>query len=261
MPRFDAHLGHLFTEVPFLERFAAAAAVGFTAVEFPFPYAYAPGELAQRLASHGLVQVSIMAPAGDWAAGERGLAAIPGRAREFRDGMRRALEYADALNVARVHVAAGLIPEGADVAACEALFLENLAHAADLARPRDVTILIEPVSGKVYPTFLVRSTAHGERILATIRRDNVRLLYDVWHSQLGEGDLAATIERVMPLIAHLQIANPPGRNEPGVGEIHFPFLFDLIDRLGYTGWVGLEYRPSTDTLSSLRWARPYGIRA
>lgn len=261
MPRFAAHLGWQFTEVPFLERFEAAAAVGFGAVEYPFPYAHPARELARRLADNGLVQASIMAPAGDWPAGERGIAAIPGREREFRDGLRRALDYAGALGARCLHVASGLVPQGVEPAACAALYVEHLTVAADLAKPQGVTITIEPVSTAAYPAFLVRSTAHAERLIAALGRANVRLLYDVWHSQRGEGDLAATITRVMPLIAHVQIANPPGRNEPGVGEVDFPFLFDLIDRLGYTGWIGLEYQPSRDTRASLTWARPYGIRA
>jgi len=259
MSRFAAHLGWQFAELPFLDRFAAAAEAGFQAVEFPFPYDHPAELLATRAAEHELQQVSIMAPAGDWPGGERGIAALPGREQEFRDGLNRALDYAVALGCPSIHIAAGLVPPEVERARAMALYREHLALACDRALGHGITILIEPVSRKTYPSFLITATVEAESVLAELDRPNLKLLFDLWHTQLNEGDLTRTLTRVMPKIGHIQLANPPGRNEPGCGELNFSYLFALIDRLGYGGWIGLEYRPSRGTLASLDWARAHGL--
>ncbi len=261
MPRFAANLDHLFTELPFMARFAAAAAAGFQAVEMLRPYEHPASELAERLAAAGLSAVLINMPAGDWAAGERGIACLPDRRDEFRAGVEQTIRYARTLACERVHLAAGVLPDGADEAAAAACYLENLAYATDALAAHDITALIEPINRRDVPGFFLKDTAHALAVIAAAGRANLRLQYDVYHAQITEGDLARTIAAAIDRIGHFQIANPPDRHEPDTGEINYPYLFELIDRLGYRGWVGCEYRPRDGTAAGLGWAKPYGLRA
>ena len=259
MPKFAANLSFMFTEVPFLDRFAAAAAAGFKAVEYLFPYDYDGDELAARLAEAGLVQALFNTPPGDWAAGERGLACLPDRAGEFQAGVQAAIDYAGKLDCRRVHVMAGLITADADADAYAAAYRANLAHAADALAAHGITALIEPINQRDIPGFYLRDSGHALQVIEDVGRDNLKLQYDVYHAQITEGDLAKTIEAVLDTIGHMQIANPPDRHEPDDGEINYPYLFRLLDRLGYDGWIGCEYRPREGTTAGLGWAAEYGI--
>lgn len=255
MPRFAANLSMLYREVDFLERFAAAAADGFQGVEYLFPYAHAPAQLAAQLQAHGLVQVLFNAPPGQWDAGERGLACIAGREAEFRAGIERALHYAQQLNCPRIHVMAGIVPGGIDDA--HATYVANLRLAAALAAPLGVTLMIEPINGRDMPGYFLQRQAQAHGLLAEIGAANVQVQMDLYHCQIGEGDLAMKLRQYLPggRVGHLQIAGVPGRHEPDVGEIHYPYLFALLDELGYTGWVGCEYLPAGATSAGLGWLR------
>ncbi len=255
MPRFSANLGFLFTDLPFLDRFAAAAKAGFRGVEYVSPYEHDPEEIACRLANHGLTQALFNLPAGDWAAGERGLAILPGREDEFRDGLGRALDYAAALGCERLNCLAGIAPMQADPRVLEATFLKNLAFAAETAARRGVKLLIEPINTRDTPGFYLNRTDEALRLIDLVMSDNLYLQADIYHMQIMEGDLARRLEAAAPRVAHVQIADNPGRHEPGTGEINYPFLFSLIDRLGYEGWVGCEYRPLTTTEAGLGWMK------
>jgi hydroxypyruvate isomerase len=257
MPRFSANLSFLFAELPFLDRFSAAARSGFRAVEYVGPYDHDPREIARRLTDLDLTQALFNLPAGDWAKGERGLAILPGRAGEFRDGVASALDYAEALSCKRLNCLAGIAPEGADRRLLEATFLDNLAFAAEAAERRGVKLLIEPINDRDVPGFFLNRTDEALKIIAGVGSDNLWLQADVYHMQIMEGDLARRLERAMPRIAHIQIADNPGRHEPGTGEISYGFLLGLIDRLGYDGWVGCEYRPSTTAEAGLGWIDSY----
>jgi hydroxypyruvate isomerase len=224
-----------------------------------FPYDTPVAELAAVLVSNGLEQVLINAPAGDPAAGERGLAALPGREADFRTSIRTALAYASPLGCTRIHVVAGAMRDGADLSAWERTYRDNLAWAADAARSDGVTLLLEPINRRDIPGFFLRSAAHAAAVIADVGAANIRLQYDVYHAQIIEGDLARNIERHMGIIGHMQIAAPPERCEPDQGEVNFPYLFELIDRLGYDGWIGCEYRPRHGTVTGLGWAAPYGL--
>lgn len=253
MPRFAANLSMLYGEHEFLDRFAAAAADGFTGVEYLFPYAYDKGALAERLAAAGLTQVLFNMPPGDWDKGERGIACHPDRAGEFRDGVGLALDYAAALGCAQLHPMAGIAPEGASPGRLRETYTANLAYAAAQARKARIRIVIEPINTRDMPGFYLNGSRQALEIIDEIGSDNIYLQYDVYHMQIMEGDLARTIEANLARIAHLQIADNPGRNEPGTGEINYPFLFQHIDRLGYAGWVGCEYRPRRGTRAGLGW--------
>jgi 2-dehydrotetronate isomerase len=257
MPRFAANLSMLYNEHAFLDRFAAAAADGFGAVEYLFPYEFAAADLAARLKDNGLQQVLFNAPPGDWAAGERGTACLPGREDEFKRGVERALDYARALDCPRVHLMAGLAPDGADRAALRATYLANLAWAA--AQARDVTFLIEPINPRDIPRFFLNRQDEAHAAVAEVGAPNLKVQMDLYHCQIVEGDLAKKIERYLPTgkVGHLQIAGVPERHEPDIGEINHPYLFALIDRLGYDGWIGCEYRPRAATSAGLGWLRPY----
>jgi hydroxypyruvate isomerase len=259
MPRFAANLTMLFNEVDFLDRFAAARAAGFDAVEYLFPYAYPKEELAARLRDHGLTQVLHNLPAGDWAAGERGIGCIPGREREFRESVDRAIDYATALGCRQVNCLAGIPPRGADPAQVRDTFVSNLAFAAPRLKAAGIALLIEPCNNKRdIPGFYLNRSAQALDIMDAVGSDNLFLQYDVYHMQIMEGDLAPTIERNLARIRHMQLADNPGRHEPGSGEINYPFLFDFIDRVGYGGWIGCEYKPANatrDGLGWLQWAR------
>jgi hydroxypyruvate isomerase len=254
MPKFAANLSFLFADAPFPERFQRAAAAGFAGVEYLFPYDYPAAEIAGWLTGHGLEQVLFNLPAGDWAVGERGLACLPGRRGEFVDGVERALDYAVQLDCTRVHCMAGLRPAGHDEAELEATYVANLRFAAERFATAGATVLIEPINSRIdMPGYWLDDLARGFRLLEAIDRPNVRLQYDIYHAQIMAGDLARTLEANLGRIGHIQIADNPGRHEPGTGEINYPFLFALLDRLGYAGWVGCEYKPLAGTEAGLGW--------
>lgn len=253
MPRFAANLSYLFTEVPFERRFAAAAEAGFKAVEFHFPYAFGREELARAAQAAGVEVVLFNLPAGDWNAGERGIACHPGRTDEFRRGVAHAIEYAKTLGCPRLNCLAGLLPPGVDAPAARATLVANLRFAAAALADAGLALLVEPLNTRDVPGFFVGTTRQAIDIIDAAGAPNLRLQYDVYHAQIMEGDLARTIEAQLPRIGHLQIADNPGRHEPGTGEINFPFLFSHLDRVGYEGWVGCEYSPTAETVASLGW--------
>jgi hydroxypyruvate isomerase len=253
MPKFAANLTMLFNEVPFLERFERAAKAGFQAVEFLFPYPYGTAEIKARLDRHGLQLVLHNLPAGDWDAGERGIACLPERTGEFRAGVARGIEYATALGVPQLNVLAGKAPAGADPALLRSTFVANLRYAAaELAR-HGLKLLVEPINTYDIPGFFLSRTADAVAILDEVGAANAYLQYDLYHAQRMEGELAATAARHLPRIAHIQLADNPGRHEPGTGEINYAFLFGELDRLGYTGWIGCEYKPAAGTEAGLGW--------
>ncbi|WP_238119810.1 MULTISPECIES: hydroxypyruvate isomerase [unclassified Xanthobacter] len=257
MPRFAANISLLWPELGFPERIAQASAAGFQAVECQFPYAFSASELAERLADHGLVQVLHNLPAGDWAAGERGIACIPGREAEFRDGVGLALTYAQALDVPTLNCLAGLTPPGVPAERVRETLVENLRFAAAALAAVGRTLTVEPLNTRDVPGFHLHGSRQTLELLDQVGADNVRLQYDVYHMQVMEGDLTRTLQREMLRIGHIQIADNPGRGEPGTGEIHFPFLLAAIDAAGYTGWIGCEYLPRTTTGAGLAWFDPY----
>jgi hydroxypyruvate isomerase len=253
MPKFAANLTLMFTEAPFMERFALARRHGFEAVEFLFPYAFAAADIAQELARHRLQLVLHNLPPGDWAAGDRGIACDPLRVEEFRAGVALALEYALALGAPQLHCMAGVVPPGADRAAVKALYLDNLRYAAAQLAPHGLRLLIEPINSFDMPGYFLTGTAQAAAIIAEAGAPNLFLQYDIYHMQRMEGALAATIAAHLPQIAHIQLADAPGRHEPGSGDIDFPTLLTAIDALGYEGWIGCEYFPEGDTAAGLGW--------
>ena len=253
MPRFAANLTMLFTEVPFLDRFERAARAGFQAVEFLFPYAFPPEEIRRRLDQHQLALVLHNLPAGDWDAGERGIACLPDRVDEFRAGVATAIAYAKALGVTQLNCLAGKAPAGADPAVLTRTLVENLRFAAAALRQADLKLLVEPINTFDIPGFFVNRTAQALAIIDEVGADNLFLQYDLYHAQRMEGELAATLEKHLSRIAHVQLADNPGRHEPGSGEINYPFIFAHLDRIGYRGWVGCEYKPATTTEAGLQW--------
>ncbi len=253
MPKFAANLTMLFNEVPFMERFAAARAAGFTAVEYLFPYAYDKQELAQALLANGLQQVLHNLPPGNWDAGERGIACHPDRITEFRDGVQRAIAYATALGCPQVNCLAGKVPDGVSQAAAQACFVANLRHAAAELEAAGIRLLIEPINYYDIPGFFLNRTAQALEILDAVNSDNLLVQYDIYHAQRMEGELAATAQKHLARIGHIQLADNPGRNEPGTGEINYRFLFRHLDAIGYQGWIGCEYKPATTTTAGLGW--------
>jgi hydroxypyruvate isomerase len=253
MPRFAANLSMLFTEVPFLDRFERAAAAGFEAVEFLFPYAWPAAQIRERLQRHRLRLVLHNLPAGDWDGGERGIACLPDRVDEFRTGVATALDYARELGVGQLNCLAGKAPAGADPARLHATLVDNLRHAAAELDKAGLKLLLEPINTHDIPGFLVHRTEQGLRILDEVGASNAYLQYDIYHAQRMEGELAATLQAQLARIAHVQIADNPGRHEPGSGEIHYPFLFEHLDRIGYQGWIGCEYKPAAGTEAGLGW--------
>lgn len=260
MPRFAANLSMLYPQHEFLDRFAAAAADGFEAVEFLFPYDYSANELKQRLSDNGLVQALFNVPPGDWAAGERGIATLPGREDEFRSGFDRALEYAAVLGNTRVHVMAGLLAAESDRARHHGVYLQNLAYAADQAGKAGITVLLEPINTRDMPGFLLNRQDQAQAICKEVGATNLKVQFDCYHCQIVEGDLATTLRRDFDCIGHIQIAGVPDRHEPDQGEVNYPYLFELMDHLGYDGWVGCEYRPKADTSMGLQWLRDWKAR-
>jgi len=257
MPRLAANISMMYTEHPFLDRFEAAARDGFAGVEFLFPYEYPAADLKTRLEAQGLTQALFNAPPGDWAAGERGTASLPGRESEFRRGADLALEYAAALGNRKLHVMAGLIQPGQDRAAHRAIYLENLAWAARAAASAGVTVVIEPINTRDIPGFFLNRQDEAQAICAEVGADNLKVQFDIYHCQIVEGDIAVKLKRDMAGIGHIQIAGVPDRHEPDLGELNYPYLFQQIDALGYSGWIGCEYRPRAGTSAGLGWARPY----
>jgi len=260
MPRFAANLTMMYTEHSFLDRFAAAAADGFTAVEFLFPYEHPSATIAALLKEQGLTQVLFNSPPGDWKAGERGCTALPGREEEFRKGFERALEYAHALECPRIHTMAGLVPTGVERARMRETYMENLAWAACQAEPAGVDVLIEPIAQRNVPGFYLNRQEEAHTILAEIGRPNLKVLMDLFHCQVAEGDLATRIRKYIDdpkhtRVGHFQIAGVPERHEPDTGEVRYEYLFDLIDGLGYEGWIGLEYIPKANTSQGLGWLK------
>ncbi|HKY95311.1 MAG TPA: 2-oxo-tetronate isomerase [Kiloniellales bacterium] len=255
MPRFAANLSFLFQELPFLDRFAAAAAAGFKAVEYLSPYDHAPEVIAALLKEHRLEQVLFNNPAGDWAKGERGISALPGREREFELGISKALDYAKALGCPRVHAMAGIVPAGTDRAEAETTYVGNLKRAAAEAGRRGVMLVIEPINGRDIPGFHLQTSQHAERVIEAVASAHLKLQLDLYHCQIMEGDLTRRIERLFPLIEHVQIASVPERHEPDEGEVNYAVLFRLLDKLGYLGWVGCEYKPRGKTEEGLGWMR------
>ena len=259
MPRLSANLGMLFAEAPFLERFESAARAGFTGVEFPSGYDWPAEALADRLAPNGLEQVLLNMPAGQRQAGERGLAALPGRQAEFRESVGTALDYAQILRCPRLHAMAGIVIDEARRGEMEETYIENLKYAAGACAAAGVKLLIEPINPDDMPGYFLNSSAQALAIIEAVGGDNLYLEYDLYHMQIMGDDLAATITANLPRIAHFQIASVPGRHEPDGGDIDTAGLFDLIDGSGYDGWIGCEYHPRAGTEEGLGWARPYGI--
>lgn len=253
MPRFAANLSTMFPELGFLDRFAAARAHGFDAVEFLFPYAFGPGQVADRLAASGLQLVLHNLPPGDWAAGDRGMACDPARTGEFRDSVALALEYACALGVRQLHCLAGKLPAGVSPEQARQAYVANLKFAAAELAARGMRLLIEPINTYDMPGYFLTGSAQAAAIIRECGAPNLFLQYDIYHMQRMEGELAATIAALLPLIGHIQVADNPGRHEPGTGEINYAFLFAQLDRLGYQGWVGCEYVPAGDTGAGLAW--------
>ncbi|HAP28145.1 MAG TPA: hydroxypyruvate isomerase [Achromobacter sp.] len=257
MPRLAANLSMMYTEHPFLERFAAAAADGFHGVEFLFPYDFTAAEIRSRLDAHGLTQALFNAPPGDWSAGERGIASLPGREDEFKRGLDRALEYAAVLGNRHLHVMAGLIQPGQDRAVHREVYVKNLALAARMAATAGVTVVIEPINPRDIPGFFLNRQDDAQAIRNEVGADNLKVQFDIYHCQIVEGDIAVKLERDMAGIGHIQVAGVPDRHEPDLGELNYPYLFQRIDALGYQGWIGCEYRPRAGTSEGLGWAKPY----
>ncbi|MES2106069.1 MAG: 2-oxo-tetronate isomerase [Pseudomonadota bacterium] len=255
MPKFAANLTMQFNEVPFMQRFQAAAEAGFKAVEFLFPYEFAAQEIAGQLQQHGLQNVLFNLSAGDWAAGERGLACHPGRQAEFRASVQQALEYARMLGTPRVHVMAGLMPAAAEPEACRAVYVENLRYAAAEAARDGIQCLIEPINTRDMPGYFLNTQAQAHAVREEVGAANLLVQMDFYHVQIMEGDIAMKLRRYLPHIGHIQIAGVPDRHEPDSGEVNYPYLFKLLDQLGYAGWVGCEYRPANGTVEGLGWLK------
>jgi hydroxypyruvate isomerase len=257
MPKFNANLTMLFNEVDFLDRFEAARRAGFNGVEYLFPYAHRKQDLAEHLRVNGLAQVLHNLPAGDWARGERGIACLPDRVAEFQDGVGVAIEYAQALQCTQLNCLAGITPAGFDPAQIRDTLVSNLRFAAAQLKRAGIRLLLEPCNTRDIPGFYLNRSQQAIDIIDAVGADNLYLQYDIYHMQVMEGNLAPTIERHLQRIGHLQLADNPGRNEPGTGEINYPFLFGYLDKLGYSGWVGCEYKPAKGTVEGLGWLRPY----
>jgi hydroxypyruvate isomerase len=258
MPRLAANLAYLFTERPFLERFGAAAAAGFTAVELQFPYDQAPTAVRAELMRHDLTMLGINTPPGNLQGGEFGLAALPGREREFEVLFRQALDYIAAIGGRQVHVLAGHVPPEQRPAA-QTTFVRNLARAADAAAERAITLLIEPINTRDRPDYFVSRVEHAADVITQVERPNVRMQFDFYHAQIMGGDLIRRFEKHLPVVGHVQVASVPARHEPDEGEVNYPAILAEIDRLGYAGLVAAEYRPRGNTEAGLGWARPYGV--
>ncbi|MEI7429064.1 MAG: hydroxypyruvate isomerase [Betaproteobacteria bacterium] len=257
MPKFAANLTMLFNEVDFLERFKSASQAGFKGVEYLFPYAYPKEQLREKLDQHGLSQVLHNLPAGDWAKGERGIAIFPERVGEFQEGVGQAIEYAKALGCQQLNCLAGIAPAGSDPDKLRETFVANLRFASQQLKAQGIKLLVEAINTYDMPGFYLSRTQQALALIEACGGDNIYYQYDIYHMQRMEGELAATIRKNLPRIAHMQLADNPGRHEPGSGEINYPYLFDLVDSLGYEGWIGCEYKPVATTSGGLSWLRPY----
>ncbi len=253
MPRFAANLTMLFTELPFLDRFEAAGRAGFKAVEFLFPYAHEATDIKKRLDDNGLTLVLHNLPAGNWDGGERGIACLPDRVEEFRVGVAQAIQYAQVLGVQQLNCLAGKVPVGVPEAELRRTLVDNLRFAAQALKAAGLRLLIEPINSFDIPGFYLNRTAQAAALLDEVGADNAFIQYDIYHAQRMEGELAATAQKYLPRIGHIQLADNPGRNEPGTGEINYAFLFAHLDRIGYDGWIGCEYKPATTTEAGLAW--------
>jgi hydroxypyruvate isomerase len=259
MPKFAANLSTLFNELSFLDRFAAARDAGFDAVEFLFPYAFEPDQIARRLERYKLQLVLHNLPPGNWNEGDRGMACDPRRVSEFQDSVELAIEYARELDVKRLHCMSGLVPSRVPPERARAIYTGNLRFAAAALAPHGIDLLIEPINHHDMPGYFLTGSRQAREIIADVGAPNLFLQYDIYHMQRMEGDLAATIRANFGLIRHMQLADVPGRHEPGTGEINFRFLFRLLDELGYDGWIGCEYFPRAGTVEGLRWRDELGV--
>ncbi|NMM15184.1 MAG: hydroxypyruvate isomerase family protein [Rhodoferax sp.] len=264
MPKFAANLSMLYPEFDFLDRFEAAAKDGFKAVEYLFPYAFESREIAERLKAHGLQQVLFNAPPGDWDAGERGLACLPGREAEFRAGIGKALDYAVALDCPRIHVMAGLLPAGTAHETLYPTYISQLRWAAAEAAKQGIDVLIEPINTRDIARFYLNRQDHAHQVLADVGAANLKVQMDLYHCQVVEGDVAMKLRQYLPTgrVGHIQIAGVPQRHEPDLGELNYAYLFSVLDELGYDGWIGCEYRPARGTQTGgtsagLDWLKPY----
>ena len=253
MPKFAANLSMMFNEHDFPNRFAAAAKAGFDAVEFLFPYDYSPAEVAQWHKENTLKNVLFNLPPGDWAAGERGIAALPGREAEFRAGVAKAIEYALALGTPQLHMMAGLVPAGSDMAIHRKTYLENMKFAAQALAKHNLNLLLEPINTRDMPGYFLNTQVQAHELRVESGEPNVKVQMDFYHAQIMEGDLAETFKKYFKDIGHTQIASVPKRNEPDDGEVNYPYLYQLLDEMGYEGYVGCEYRPKGKTEDGLAW--------
>lgn len=259
MTKLAANLSMLFTEHDFLDRFEAAAKAGFKGVEYLFPYAFEADLLAGKLQENGLSQVLFNLPAGDWDAGDRGIACDPARRDEFREGVDKAITYAGVLGNSQVNCLAGIPPEGIDSTTAEETFVENLKYAAEKLKAANIRLVIEAINTIDIPGFFLNTTAQALDIRNKVGSDNLFLQYDIYHMQIMEGDLARTMENHIGDIGHIQLADNPGRHEPGTGEINYHFLFEHLNHIGYKGWIGCEYKPATTTTAGLSWLPIHGL--
>jgi hydroxypyruvate isomerase len=257
MPRFAANLSMLFTEAPFMQRFALAAQHGFTAVECQFPYAFDAVEIKEQLDSHKLEMVLHNLPAGNWQLGERGIACHPDRVDEFKAGVQQAVAYAQALNVKQLNCLVGIAPVGIDANALKQTLVNNLQYAAQVLKDNGLRLLLEPINTFDVPGFFINRTQQAIEVLDALGADNVFVQYDIYHAQRMEGELTSTLQKHLQRIGHIQLADNPGRHEPGTGEINFAFLLPVLDRMGYKGWVGCEYIPAAGTVAGLGWMRDF----
>ena len=257
MPRFAANISMMFSELPFRARISAARMAGFRAVELLFPYGQDAGLLLSELSTHDVELVMFNLPPGDWNAGERGMAALPGREADFERSISAALEYAVTLGCKRLHVMAGILPPTLDPDTAMTTYMANIARAAEALAEHGITLLIEPINTRDMPGYFISRTEEARRIIEGIGADNVRLQLDLYHRQIMEGDLIRALNGNLDILGHIQIANPPQRLDPSAGEINYPYLFQMIDGMGYEGWIGCEYKPLTTTKDSLDWFEPY----
>lgn len=257
MPKFSANISFLYADLPFLDRFAAAAKDGFRAVEYVGPYDLPAAEVAAALNTDGLTQALFNLPAGNWDAGERGIGCHGDRVAEFQAGVMTAIRYGQALGCTRINCLAGIAQAGTSVEDRDAILVDNLKYAAPRLADAGITLLLEPINLRDIAGFHVSTTDHAERLLDAVGSDNLLIQYDIYHTQVMQGDLIPTYARLKDRIGHVQIADNPGRHEPGTGEINYPFVFSELDRLGYDGWIGCEYKPRSGTTAGLGWMKPY----
>ena len=255
MPKFCANLSMLFGEHDFLRRFSAAAKGGFSGVEYIGPYAFPKEQVAEALHGNKLKQVLFNLPAGNWDAGERGIGCLPDRVGEFQDGVGKAIDYARALGCTMINCLAGILPSSVSREKAHTTLVSNLSFAAAALKKEKILLIVEPINSYDIPGFFLNRSREGIAVIDDVGSDNLKLQYDIYHMQRMEGELGATLTKLMPRIGHIQLADNPGRHEPGTGEINYPFLFKLIDTLGYAGWIGCEYKPKNSTVAGLGWIK------